>query len=48
VIELDDGSQRTGVTDNDGKAKLDLPSGGIIRFPELSDVEPRYEQRLLD
>jgi type VI secretion system secreted protein VgrG len=39
VIELDDGSQRTGVTDKDGKAKLDLPSGGKIRFHELSEVK---------
>ena len=38
IIELNDGSQRTGVTDKDGKAKLDLPSGGKIRFPELRDV----------
>jgi type VI secretion system secreted protein VgrG len=40
VVLLDDGSQRTGVTDKDGKAKLDLPCGGNIRFPALSEVEP--------
>jgi len=39
VIELEDGTQRTGVTDKDGKAKLDLPSGGQIRFPDLADVK---------
>jgi len=39
VIELDDGTERTGVTDKDGKAKLDLPSGGKIRFPDLADVK---------
>ncbi len=39
VLELDDGSQRTGVTDDEGKATLDLPTGGKIRFPELSDVK---------
>ena len=39
VIELDDGTQRMGVTDKDGKAKMDLPSGGKIRFPDLTDVK---------
>ena len=40
VIVLDDGSQRVGVTDKDGKASLELPEGarGKIRFPELSEV----------
>jgi hypothetical protein len=35
VIRLDDKSQRVGVTDAGGKAILDLPSSGKIRFPEL-------------
>ncbi len=39
TIELKDGSQRSGVTDADGKAKLELPSDGNIYFPELSEVE---------
>lgn len=41
VVLLEDGSQRTGVTDKDGKAKIDLPEGAKaeIRFPELADVE---------
>ncbi len=40
AVELSDGSQRTGVTDKNGKAKMDLPTGGRIRFPQLSEVEP--------
>jgi type VI secretion system secreted protein VgrG len=40
VIELPDGSLRTGVTNKDGKAKVDLAVGGKIRFPELTEVEP--------
>ncbi len=40
VVELEDGSQRCGVTDKDGKAALDLTSSGKIRFPELTDVQP--------
>ncbi len=39
VIELEDGSQRTGVTDKNGKATLDLRAGGKIWFPELTDAE---------
>ncbi|WP_437672891.1 type VI secretion system Vgr family protein [Sorangium sp. So ce131] len=40
VVLLEDGSQRTGVTDRDGKARIELPEGvqAKIRFPELTDV----------
>lgn len=38
IIELLDGSQRTGITDAEGKTTLELPSGGTIRFPDLSEV----------
>ncbi|MFO0615243.1 MAG: type VI secretion system tip protein TssI/VgrG [Polyangiaceae bacterium] len=38
LIELEGGGERCGVTDKEGKAKLDLPTGGKIRFPELSNV----------
>jgi type VI secretion system secreted protein VgrG len=39
VIELDDGSQRTGVTDKDGKATVELPQSGRIRFPDVASVK---------
>ncbi len=38
-IELEDGSMRTGVTDKDGKATLDLPTDGKIWFPDLAEIE---------
>ncbi len=38
IIELLDGSQRTGITDAEGKTTLELLSGGTIRFPDLSEV----------
>jgi type VI secretion system secreted protein VgrG len=39
VIVLDDGTERSGVTDAEGKAALDLPSNGEIRFAGLHQVE---------
>jgi type VI secretion system secreted protein VgrG len=41
VIELRDGTQRIGVTDERGMSTLDLPEDGTLRFPELADVEAR-------
>ncbi|WP_437738892.1 bacteriophage T4 gp5 trimerisation domain-containing protein [Sorangium sp. So ce1335] len=40
LILLEDGSQRTGVTDKGGKAVIDLPAGvkAKIRFPELTEL----------
>lgn len=38
TIELPDGSQRIGVTNTEGKAKLDLDKSGNIHFPDLSRV----------
>jgi uncharacterized protein involved in type VI secretion and phage assembly len=38
-IELEDGSERTGVLDQDGRAVIDLDSPGRIEFPGLADVE---------
>jgi type VI secretion system secreted protein VgrG len=40
VVLLEDGSQRTGVTDRDGKARIQLPAGvkAKIRFPELTEL----------
>lgn len=39
LIELaGDAGERCGVTDKDGKARIDLASGGKIRFPDLSEV----------
>ena len=40
VVELADGTQRIGVTDEDGQCKLDLAEGGTIRFPGLEDLQP--------
>lgn len=37
-IELEDGTQVSGVLDSRGKAEIDLPAGGQIFFPGLSDV----------
>ena len=39
VIELADGSERIGATDEAGKCKLDLAEGGTIRFPGLENLE---------
>jgi uncharacterized protein involved in type VI secretion and phage assembly len=39
LVKLDDGSEVSGFTDKDGKAELDLPSGGQITFPDLRDVQ---------
>ena len=36
VAQLDDGSEVGGKTDKDGKAELELPSGGKIVFPDLT------------
>ncbi|MGK4002270.1 type VI secretion system tip protein TssI/VgrG [Sorangium sp. So ce1036] len=40
LILLEDGSQRMGVTDKDGRARIDLPAGvkAKIRFPELTEL----------
>jgi type VI secretion system secreted protein VgrG len=38
VVLLPDGSQISGMTDGDGKAELDLPSGAKIAFPDLKEV----------
>ncbi|MFO0612096.1 MAG: type VI secretion system tip protein TssI/VgrG [Polyangiaceae bacterium] len=38
VIVLDDGTERGGVLDADGKATLDLAQGGTIRFPDLPNA----------
>ena len=38
VVELPDGSERVGVTDEDGTCRLDLPANGTIRFAELTKV----------
>ena len=40
LVLLDDGSNVSGMTDKDGKAELDLPSGGKITFPDLKDAQP--------
>jgi uncharacterized protein involved in type VI secretion and phage assembly len=36
LVVLDDASEVTGTTDQDGKAELDLASGGKITFPDLT------------
>lgn len=36
VVKLDDGSEIAGVTDKDGKAALDLASGGFVVFPDAT------------
>lgn len=38
VVALEDGAQRGGVTDQDGKARVEIPANGKIRFPDLTDV----------
>jgi uncharacterized protein (DUF2345 family) len=38
LVQLADGSEVSGMTDKDGKAELDLPSGGKITFPDLKDA----------
>lgn len=38
VIALDGGGERSGVTDRDGKAQVEVPANGKIRFPDLTDV----------
>jgi type VI secretion system secreted protein VgrG len=40
VIVLDDGTEQSGVTDAEGKAKLELPRNGTIHFERLVEVEP--------
>ena len=40
LVQLADGSEISGSTDKDGKAELDLPSGGKITFPDLKDAKP--------
>jgi hypothetical protein len=35
LVRLDDGTEISGATDEDGKAELELPSGGKVFFPEL-------------
>jgi type VI secretion system secreted protein VgrG len=39
VVELEDGSRRTGVTAEDGSAALDLAQGGTIVFPDLPSAD---------
>ncbi|MCC6527271.1 MAG: type VI secretion system tip protein VgrG [Polyangiaceae bacterium] len=36
LITLEDGSDVSGVTDEDGNAELELPSGGKVRFPDAT------------
>ena len=38
LVVMDDGSEVSGMTDKDGKAELDLKSGGKVTFPDLSEV----------
>ncbi|MFO0618031.1 MAG: type VI secretion system tip protein TssI/VgrG [Polyangiaceae bacterium] len=38
VIDLEDGTQRSGFTDDKGRVKLSLPTGGTISFPALDKV----------
>lgn len=37
-IELEDGTQVSGILDSRGRAEIDLPAGGRVFFPGLSDV----------
>jgi type VI secretion system secreted protein VgrG len=38
-IVLSDGSERSGVVDQDGRAQIRLPRGGRVFFPDLGQVE---------
>jgi len=40
-IVLDDGTERTGALDENGRAEVRLPTGGRVYFPETVDVEER-------
>jgi uncharacterized protein (DUF2345 family) len=35
LVTMDDGSEVSGMTDKDGKAEVDLASGGNVAFPDL-------------
>ncbi len=39
LVIMDDGSEVSGMTDKDGKAELDLTSGGKVVFPDLTELE---------
>ena len=39
LVILDDGTEVSGMTDKDGKAEMDLASGGKIVFPDLTELE---------
>src|SRR5262249_14694299 len=39
LVLLDDGSEVSAMTDKDGKAELELKTGGKIVFPDLSDAQ---------
>jgi type VI secretion system secreted protein VgrG len=38
VVVMEDGSQMGGMTDKDGKAEMELKSGGKVTFPDLSQA----------
>ncbi|MBI4917937.1 MAG: type VI secretion system tip protein VgrG [Acidobacteria bacterium] len=38
VVDLEDGTRRSGVTDKNGRCQIDLPSDGSIRFLDTSDA----------
>ncbi len=39
LVVMDDGSEVSGVTDKDGRAEMDLKSGGKVVFPDASDAK---------
>ena len=38
LVVMDDGSEVSGMTDSEGKADVDLSSGGTVTFPDLSEA----------
>jgi type VI secretion system secreted protein VgrG len=38
LVIMDDGSEVSGMTDGEGKAEIDLASGGTVVFPDLSEA----------
>lgn len=45
LLKLDDGSDMSGVTDKDGKAELDLKTGGQASFPDASEADSKGDMR---
>lgn len=39
LVVMDDGSEVSGMTDAEGKAEIDLASGGTVVFPDLTEAE---------